>query len=161
MSCALTIKVSLQQIQGPVENGLPASTSSSSVIDYFPHFPFINFCSTPPTSAEEPKPVVLKKPDTPKRKVLFNFVISVILIPTRTEFYEAGLDNDMWWCSLDFEDFKRSAVLEIREFMKGTASTALVAMKALYQPNPNMETVLETATSIDSPYYADNPNPTA
>lgn len=49
--------------------------------------------SSPPTSPTSRSPTM--KPTSPKKKVKYSNVCSVVLIPTRQEFKEAGLD--LWY----------------------------------------------------------------
>lgn len=42
----------------------------------------------------------------------------VILIPTANEYHEAGLGQHVWWSEEDFQHFKLSALMELREFCK-------------------------------------------
>ena len=51
-------------------------------------------------------------------RVSFNNVVKVILIPTREEFRQAKISEQLWWnYDSDFALFKRSACRELRHFM--------------------------------------------
>lgn len=105
---------------------------------------------TLPTSPKKEQ-VVYRKP----RNVSFANHVMVILIPTKTEFKIAGLATDIWYQSYDYEDFKRSAAAEIRNYIDSqlpkentsfnkpaTGLDVKRAMSVLYQPSFNESSIL-------------------
>jgi hypothetical protein len=70
------------------------------------------------------------------RRVRFNSAVHVILIPTVEEYRSAGLDEQMWWCEIDYKKFKESAVEELRRYLhENSRADAKSALKILYQPD--------------------------
>lgn len=54
----------------------------------------------------------------PKRRVSFDPMASVILIPTKEEYYAAGLEQDLWWRSWEMKQFKYAAYREVQYIME-------------------------------------------
>ena len=87
------------------------------------------------------------------RRVKFNSAVHVILIPTVEEYRTAGLDEQMWWCDIDYKKFKESAVEELRRFLQeNSRSDAKSALKMLYQPEckDSTSSLYETAQQCPS-----------
>ena len=57
----------------------------------------------------------------------------VILIPTRDEYRDAHLDNELWWTESDYASFKKQAVLELRTVMTLLNVDCKAAMRVVYQ----------------------------
>ena len=91
------------------------------------------------------------------RRVKFNssVVQHVILIPTVEEYRSAGLNEHLWWCNIDYKNFKECAVKELQRFLlENTRSDTKSALKMLYQPesnestSPSLETVHQCPVSL-------------
>lgn len=68
------------------------------------------------------------------KKVSFNNVVNVILIPSRLEY--TAFSDEIWWSKVDYINFFNSAKIEINDFMSENPFTNLRdAKKMLYQPN--------------------------
>jgi hypothetical protein len=52
------------------------------------------------------------------KKVQFNRIVTVILIPTKEEFDEAHLKNELWWSEEECEQFKEAAQKQIAVIAK-------------------------------------------
>ena len=84
----------------------------------------------------------------PKRSVVFQPLVRVVLIPSRREYAAADLLTTLWWEDSDYSFFKATAVSELRALMIAKGITNLKeAIMELYQPcNSEMETASETET---------------
>lgn len=70
----------------------------------------------------------------PQRKtVKFNPSLRVVLIPSRGEFKQVGLQSVLWWNSCDYINFQNNANSEIRMLVSFENITAKQARKKLYQ----------------------------
>lgn len=72
----------------------------------------------------------------PKRlkKLRFDKTVKVTLIPTITEYKDAGLDLMIWCSNYELQYYRDSAYMEIQKFMELTKCTDLnIAMKYLCQ----------------------------
>ena len=69
-----------------------------------------------------------------ERKVSFNTVVRVILIPSRAEYESADLTVSLWWDDFDYAGFKACAFKELRALMasRGLTDTSEAA-RILYQ----------------------------
>ena len=52
-----------------------------------------------------------------RRKVEFQPLVRVVLIPSRTEYSSAGLLSILWWEDSDYSSFKSTAVRELKALM--------------------------------------------
>lgn len=77
------------------------------------------------------------KPALPKRKVGFDCSVKVVLIPSRMEFIQAGIAQDVWYNDeIDYSAFKRAACYELKSIMMDrNIFCHKEAMRILYQPN--------------------------
>ena len=75
------------------------------------------------------------------RRVSFSKAVKVILIPTREEFKQAKIFDQVWWNHLtDFAAFKRSACHELQHFMiQNNIECHKEALRRLYQPSEQEE----------------------
>ena len=71
-----------------------------------------------------------------KKKVNFNPRVNVVLIPSSSEYEEAGLRACLWWSREEFNSFKRSARRELEFFIRlqDTVDSG-TALRMLYQPS--------------------------
>jgi hypothetical protein len=71
-----------------------------------------------------------------KRRVAFQPLVRVVLIPSRNEYIAAGLLSILWWEDSDYSSFKTSAVKELKALMisRGIYNSK-EAIKVLYQPS--------------------------
>ena len=88
-------------------------------------------------------PLALKK----RLKVRWNTSIRVILIPTRTEYSDARLAQELWWNEDDYSVFKRAAVDELRVAMKLLQVDSRTALRTMYQPAVTSTTTTSTVTT--------------
>ena len=70
------------------------------------------------------------------KHVKFSNLVSVVLIPTRVEFVDAGLKEDLWWGISDYNSFKSTAANELREYANLKNIHIFAAIIELYQPKP-------------------------
>lgn len=70
-----------------------------------------------------------------KRRVAFQPLVRVVLIPSRNEYIAAGLLSILWWEDSDYSSFKTAAVRELKALMiaRGIYNSK-EAIKVLYQP---------------------------
>lgn len=70
-----------------------------------------------------------------KKRVAFQPLVRVVLIPSRNEYIAAGLLSILWWEDSDYSSFKTSAVRELKALMisRGIYNSK-EAIKVLYQP---------------------------
>jgi hypothetical protein len=61
---------------------------------------------------------VVVLPVSPKRRVSFDPIASVILIPTKEEYYAAGLHTDLWYRGQEMRRFKQDAYREVQALMR-------------------------------------------
>lgn len=70
-----------------------------------------------------------------KKKVRFQSLVRVVLIPSRYEYADANLFDSLWWEDSDYTVFKASALLELNAMMASPdIRDSLEAIKMLYQP---------------------------
>ena len=70
-----------------------------------------NFRNTSPTSVIEQ---ISSNIDFETNKCLrFNTIVKVVLIPTKEEYFKAGLSNYIWWNNNDLMNFYISNVIDI------------------------------------------------
>lgn len=92
----------------------------------------------------------------PKSKVKFRTQVSVVLIPSRTEYSTADLAQFLWWDETDYVLFKTSAIHELKELMRFKAEkmTTKEAIAILYQPSFDDHEIPDEESIIDSPTIA-------
>lgn len=74
--------------------------------------------------------------DVKKKKCIkWKSGVRVVLIPSRTEYVDAKLNELLWWRDEDYSSFKDSAADELKVITKRFNLTFKSAMKMLYQPN--------------------------
>jgi hypothetical protein len=44
--------------------------------------------------------------NNPKKKVKFNIIVKVILVPSKNEYYQNHLEDKIWWSLYDIDKFK-------------------------------------------------------
>lgn len=82
---------------------------------------------------QKDKKNTLKVPS--KKKVRFQSLVRVVLIPSRYEYTDADLFDSLWWEDSDYSAFKASALLELNAMMASPdIRDSLEAIKMLYQP---------------------------
>lgn len=95
------------------------------------------------------------------RKVQYNNVCSVILIPSRQEYYDAGLGMDLWISRQDLMYSQRCVMDEVTQVMDyNPALTIELAMAFLYQPRPDPVLLAHQAAAENlrfKNYHADAP----
>jgi len=69
-----------------------------------------------------------------EKRVRFESLVSVILIPTRLEFEVAGLRGDLWWGVADYNIFKSTAALELHAYASLKQVHIFTAITEMYQP---------------------------
>jgi hypothetical protein len=71
----------------------------------------------------------------PKKRVEFNDLVRVVLIPSKGDFVEAGVSSSLWWTRDDYLSFRTSARREM-DFILRTMDTIDLnsALRILYQP---------------------------
>ena len=74
-----------------------------------------------------------------RKKVSFNDTVNVVLIPTRSEFVQAGVSSEIWWCCSDLLLFKDDATQEIQNYASAQNIHIYTAIVQLYQPQPLIE----------------------
>lgn len=82
-----------------------------------------------------------------RRKIKFNSVVNVVLIPCVKEM--ESMKNDLWWSKTDYASFYMSSCKELRDFMceHSPPINRFQAIKLLYQPDPASLTEDSTATN--------------
>jgi hypothetical protein len=92
-----------------------------------------SFTSTRSNSADMSVP---EKKEKEKKKVHYNNKIRVILIPSRREYFDRGLEIDLWYSREHLNSFAQHAVKEITEYMDSITEKLTVkqVMMELYQP---------------------------
>lgn len=86
-----------------------------------------------------------------RTKVRFNTAIRVILIPTVSEYRQAGLGDLMWWDESHYKEFKMSAITELKLHMlhhPGLDSKS--AIKDMYQPSERDNDTPSPSKSVDN-----------
>ena len=84
-----------------------------------------------------------------RRKIKFNSVVNVVLIPCVKEM--ESMKNDLWWSKTDYASFYMSSCKELRDFMREHSLLDKTnAIKLLYQPS------FEPATSVSLESIATN-----
>jgi len=83
------------------------------------------------------------------RPVMFSARVHVILVPSITDYENAGLTNDLWWKDEDYTQFKQSALKEVKNFMiEKSISNSKDAIKILYQ-NMDSDDLERVAAEVD------------
>ena len=93
------------------------------------------------------------------KKVTFQTLIRVVLIPSKDEYVHAGLFDALWWRDLDYSTFKFSAFTELKALMSSrNIKNSQEAIIILYQPriendanNPDRETTTPCSTGSPLP----------
>jgi hypothetical protein len=67
-----------------------------------------------------------------KKRVKWNRGVSVVLIPTREEYANANLFDKIWWRDEAYEEFKKSAMLDIAHAMRRHNVSQKTAIVLLY-----------------------------
>ena len=76
-----------------------------------------------------------------RKKVSFDYILDVVLIPNISDFKEKNMIDCLWWNAENLSYFKNSAREEILEFMKHHKDITIKdACRILYQPE---ETIYE------------------
>ena len=70
-----------------------------------------------------------------KKKVFFSTGVSVILIPTRKEYFETGLGESLWWANCDYANFKKTAVTEFRAMLAICNMDSKAALEVIFKSN--------------------------
>jgi hypothetical protein len=87
-----------------------------------------------------------------RKRVRYETSVRVVLIPTRDEYVEAGLQNDLWWEDTDYTVFKNSAVRELKALMTLKRLTnSKEALTLLYQPGFHIEIEDISPTVVATP----------
>eukprot|EP00349_Pseudokeronopsis_sp_Brazil_P000863 CAMPEP_0202962306 /NCGR_PEP_ID=MMETSP1396-20130829/6393_1 /ASSEMBLY_ACC=CAM_ASM_000872 /TAXON_ID= /ORGANISM="Pseudokeronopsis sp., Strain Brazil" /LENGTH=375 /DNA_ID=CAMNT_0049682769 /DNA_START=132 /DNA_END=1259 /DNA_ORIENTATION=- len=94
----------ITSIEGASENNSPSANSA------------VEWCPEPPTPLDE-NVVAMTSPKALKRRVSFMPMASVILIPAKEEYYQAGINEDIWWRSWEMREFKQNAYREVQNIM--------------------------------------------
>ena len=81
---------------------------------------------------------------SPRKSVRFFSRVSVILIPTREEFVNAGLAPTLWHQSDEYDLFKKHAVADVinyvdKQKIEGNEITSRTAMQVLFQPDEMLQ----------------------
>lgn len=72
---------------------------------------------------------------TKLKTVRFNLIRSRALIPTRNEYYEEGIEKDLWWTEVELQKNEREIDPEVRAFMeKHPTLSVKTAARAVYHP---------------------------
>lgn len=96
--------------------------------------------NTYPYKKLNPNPIQAIHIETKQKKVSFDYIIDVVLIPNITDFKERDMLNYLWWNEENLVYFKNSAREEILEFMeKHKGLTIKDACNILYQPEKMYE----------------------
>ncbi len=69
-----------------------------------------------------------------KKRVGFSLTLSVVLVPCKQEFTEAGLKESLWWSSGHFQSSVKVSLAEISILAKARALDMKTARRQLYQP---------------------------
>jgi len=83
------------------------------------------------------------------KRVGFESTALVILIPQRVEYVSAGLSSSVWWSRASYYNFIIEAREEVNDYVIKNSSTTKEAVRALYQPEEELEQV--EVKSIGSP----------
>lgn len=83
-----------------------------------------------------------------KKHIKWRLGVRVILIPTRKEYQDAQLGDDIWWSDGDYTSFKNSAVHELTLAMSRMKTDSKSAIRMLYQPEYGAD-ISETKTFIE------------
>ena len=74
-----------------------------------------------------------------RKKVSFDYILDVVLIPNIRDFKEKNMIDCLWWNAENLNYFKNSAREEILEFMEEHKGISIKdACRILYQPEGNM-----------------------
>ena len=69
----------------------------------------------------------------PRKRLSFNTVLKVVLIPCIKEYKDAGIAEEVWLNSSDLNSYKQSAMIEVLDFMDQTGEEDVSkALKQLY-----------------------------
>jgi hypothetical protein len=69
-----------------------------------------------------------------RKQLRFSESVKVVLIPTADEYRKANFAEVLWWAPSSYEEFKRSALEEIKGAMRQHHSDVKGAMNIIYQP---------------------------
>ena len=111
--------------------------SSSFQLQYGHFLRYWTGIQTETSSSVQPPQVTSRMIATPTtRRVSFSTSVKVILIPSREEFRQAKIFDQVWWNRVtDFAAFKRSACHELVNFMgEHKLECHKEALRLLYQP---------------------------
>jgi hypothetical protein len=72
--------------------------------------------------------------DDDKKSINFSNTLRVVLIPSRGEYKQAGLNGSLWWTSKEFKEFQKTSNAEILLMAKYQNIDVRSARKKLYQP---------------------------
>jgi hypothetical protein len=86
----------------------------------------------------------------PKKRVSFDKIASIVLIPTKQEFRTAGLGDHLWWNDSDYHSFKVSAAEDVREHIKSVnfALSGISAVKSYLQTFLEPDDILNTQENV-------------
>ena len=74
-----------------------------------------------------------------KKKVRFVATVNQQPIPHRDDYYEIGLDDDLWWNRDDYNRFKESAIIDLRSVMEiDNRIDCKSAKMILFQPHDQL-----------------------
>ena len=94
------------------------------------------------------------------KKVTFQSLIRVILIPSKDEYVRADLFDALWWRELDYASFKLSAFGELKSLMLSrNIKSSKEAINLLYQPSvdKNATELIEPNKEMFAPQADDCP----
>lgn len=106
---------------------------------------------------EEVAPTVITV-EVVDKAISFHPLVQVRFVPTRYEVEH--LQDDLFWRSEDYDDFKQEALHEIRAYHKATGFSSKQAITALYQPlieETALELALRTLRSQQAAEHAPEP----
>jgi hypothetical protein len=86
----------------------------------------------------------------PKKRVSFDKIASIVLIPTKQEFRAAGLGDHLWWNDSDYHSFKVSAAEDVREHIRSVnfAVSGISAVKSYLQTFLEPDDLLNTQENV-------------
>lgn len=148
---------------GKAPSSIPKSSSSTNLLapsSSDPHSAQPLKCSFCPIDSEPtcwrdvPSPSPKKEEETspraiarslsnlnahPEKKVTFDRVVRVILIPTKKELHKErltgkGLTGKLWWGQSDYDSIKDDTIKEITKYEEKHGVSRKVAIRELYQP---------------------------
>mmetsp|Transcript_19944 Transcript_19944/g.28664 ORF Transcript_19944/g.28664 Transcript_19944/m.28664 type:complete len:258 (-) Transcript_19944:46-819(-) len=68
------------------------------------------------------------------RCVMFSDIAQVVLVPSRSEYFECGANKDVWWTQEELQGFKSSAQCEAASALQKYDGDIYATLHALYQP---------------------------